>query len=53
MIELDSRTYLWHGFVIDVDELSGVRVDLQCAVEAEGRLYRIRTYTLSASARPT
>ena len=33
--------YLRNGLIVDVDELAGVRVNLQCAVKAEGSLYRI------------
>lgn len=38
---VEHRRYLWNSLVVDVDQFSWIRVDLQCAVEAEGCLYRI------------
>jgi hypothetical protein len=41
---LGNRPYLWNSLVVDVDQFSWVRVDLQCAVKAEGCLYRVGTW---------
>lgn len=35
------HAYLGHCLVVDIDELSGVRVDLESAVEAESGLDRV------------
>jgi len=37
----DRWGYLGHSLVIDVDELSGLGVDLESLVETEGGVYRV------------
>lgn len=48
--QASSHTHLWNGLVVDANQLAGLRVDLQRAVETQRRLDRvtpIRAHLLS------